>query len=549
MKKALSKILALILATLLVFGCTACGNSSGLPKNYTKLPDYSGTTDELKWLACSGPMSGRFKIGGEWYDLGPDLRTKEGYTDYLDAGMNVVYLSGTAAECSPTFDESECKRAMVAAAEAGAEKILIADKRIWNLAEKNNLVGEGLTYPTYDDLKNKVKGYLSDYIEMDGFYGVSIYDEPVYEFTVSLRYIYNAVYDAWAELVEEKNITKAIKDYIYIYICLLPYSSTYSRYGAPGQFTDMGEAYKHYIESYLTPTLEGIVDENGEPIQFRTPDYMMVDVYAPRATGLSADYFVSVKTLKDACEKYGTKPSFAITSFEMYNGNSKVYRGAYKSEMMLEIYSLLGTGYNGTIAWYTYQPAETLSSFGSFNEQFNFVTRSGEKTNIYYYAQDMMAKAKETAKIVLNYKYQGGRFFFADMPNYDTGIYVMGNSGTIKYDDPDSGETVSKASALQIANDYQFALLKSATFDNDALYATELKDEKNNLYMYMLQNVCDPAHGNVTDTFGTVKATFDSSYTHVAEIKDGRLSYVALSDGVYEEGLSAGQAVYLVPLK
>jgi hypothetical protein len=179
--------------------------------------------------------------------------------------MNVVYLSGTAAECSPTFDESECKRAMVAAAEAGAEKILIADKRIWNLAEKNNLVGEGLTYPTYDDLKNKVKGYLSDYIEMDGFYGVSIYDEPVYEFTVSLRYIYNAVYDAWAELVEEKNITKAIKDYIYIYICLLPYSSTYSRYGAPGQFTDMGEAYKHYIESYLTPTLEGIVDENGEP--------------------------------------------------------------------------------------------------------------------------------------------------------------------------------------------------------------------------------------------------------------------------------------------
>ena len=161
----------------------------------------------------------------------------------------------------------------------------------------------------------------------------------------------------------------------------------------------------------------------------------------------------------------------------------------------------------------------------------------------------MMAKAKETAKIVLNYKYQGGRFFFVDMPNYDTGIYVMGNSGTIKYDDPDNGETVSKASALQIANDYQFALLKSATFDNDALYATELKDEKNNLYMYMLQNVCDPAHGNVTDTFGTVKATFDSSYTHVAEIKNGRLSYVALNKGVYEEGLSAGQAVYLVPLK
>ena len=67
--------------------------------------------------------------------------------------------------------------------------------------------------------------------------------------------------------------------------------------------------------------------------------------------------------------------------------------------------------------------------------------------------------------------------------------------------------------------------------------------------MYMLQNAVDPGHGGQVDTTGTVTATFDSSYTHVAKLKDGNITYVPLEDGVYTETLSAGQAVYLVPLK
>ncbi len=547
MKKIL-KAMTLILATIITAtSLFACSENTGLPENYTKLPDYSTKGKYYEFSACSGPMNGTFTIDGEKVQLGPDQRNVEGYTTFLDAGFNIVYLSGTASTFGPTFEESECKRAMVAAYEAGAKKIILHDQRIWSLSELgDDIIGTSKGYATFDDLVDQVKVYMSEYIEQDGFYGITLRDEANAKLLLADRYVYKAVYTAWKELVEERNIQKPIKDYIMIYQNLLPYTANYSAYGKPGEFGTMAEAYTAYIENHFKTTLDGVVDENGEPVQFMTPDIFSIDVYAPRDKGLSPDYFVTFLLLRELCQKYNVRPSFAITSFEMYSGNYRAYRGAYLSEMMLELYSLMGTGFENFM-YYTYQPSEVRKSLSEWNEQFCFMTAAGEKTNIYTYGQQLMGWAQKMGEIILNYEYQGAKFYFAELPNYNVGGYLMGQPGNvILADETKAGE----ASALTFDNNkHTFNLLKNAQFTNDALFVTELKDSENNLWMYMLQNVVDPGYGGEVDTSGVVTATFDSSYTHVAKIKDGNVSYVPLNNGVYTEALSAGQAVYLVPLK
>ena len=67
--------------------------------------------------------------------------------------------------------------------------------------------------------------------------------------------------------------------------------------------------------------------------------------------------------------------------------------------------------------------------------------------------------------------------------------------------------------------------------------------------MYMVQNVIDPVNAKRGNTDETVEVTFDSEYTYVAEFDCGKLRYVPLENGVYKKNLSAGYAVYLIPLK
>jgi hypothetical protein len=65
----------------------------------------------------------------------------------------------------------------------------------------------------------------------------------------------------------------------------------------------------------------------------------------------------------------------------------------------------------------------------------------------------------------------------------------------------------------------------------------------------MVQNVIDPDKSTLGDTSMNVEADFGAEYSYVAEFDCGQLRYVPLENGVYKNTLSAGYAVYLIPLK
>ena len=107
------------------------------------------------------------------------------------------------------------------------------------------------------------------------------------------------------------------------------------------------------------------------------------------------------------------------------------------------------------------------------------------------------------------------------------------------------------ADSMSFKNDWEHTLLKNLTLDNDALLTTELKDEKNGLYMYMIMNAIDSLfaqNGKMRYTDCTFTAEFPG-YDYVAEFDCGELRYVKLDNGKYTKSLSSGYAVYLIPLK
>jgi hypothetical protein len=95
---------------------------------------------------------------------------------------------------------------------------------------------------------------------------------------------------------------------------------------------------------------------------------------------------------------------------------------------------------------------------------------------------------------------------------------------------------------------HEMALVKSVNLDNDIVLLSELKDDKNDLYMYMVQNVLNPRDADVDRTDVTVSVTFDEKYEWAAEIGGGVVNFVKLDKGTYTKTLAAGYATYIVPL-
>lgn len=526
-KKASALVISsMFLASAFMFSsCSFSGSTVTTDDNHPVLPDYSTRAQEFDFFAYSGPMNGIFTVDGISENFNADQRTKEGYETYKDAGFNVLMLTGTAGFQGGDWATSECKRCWDAATEAGIDRIIVTDERFEKYVSDAPIVGEGLAFETQEDLVEYAKSVLEQYKGLSNFYGVRITDEPTYKRTQSIGALYRAIKQAAKEM--------EISDNLYIHLNLLPISNVFDRFAVykPASNTDpeavgvstLGEAYESYIRGYI------------EACQ---ADRLSSDVYLYRAQGLACDFFSTVQILKRVCDENNVDVSFCLQSFEMHNASGAVrnFRSIGKSEMKGELYALMGMGIDD-FAYYTYQFPEATSTGTPFVDGTNFLTRSGEKTNVYYAGQDVMAEAQVLSDVILNYEYQGGKFYKAEMAKFDNAFTTS------------SWDMTVSNTAAEWDNSHTFKSLKKVEIDNDVAFVTELYDSENDLYMYMLQNIIDPMYSTQGRTAETITATFDSSYTYVAEFDNGNLRYVKLNNGVYSKKFAAGHAVYLVPLK
>lgn len=570
MKKNFVKIITMMMSLIFLFSCfVGCKE-----KNTVSLPDYTQTNKQFTIFAYGAPLDGKYNYDGVIVEYGDKdengnnlgFRTVERYKEYKEAGFDSLLIAGSATLISDTWgDINKCEayKCCKYATEAGIEKIFVDDALFETWINKgDSLVGDkskstsvvfddedanadGISDELFEATYNELKIYCYEF----GICGTRLGDEPSWKYAGSYGKVYKAIKAAVKKLYEEglasgktDGIMKFGGEY-YIQLNMAPI-------GFPGQSTYYAEAYvgpyenkekgisvaegKEYYTTYrdsYARYLEAFIKESG-------CDRLAVDVYAFRDSQIYGGTYANWQLFKEICDKYGVETTIVLQSFNQYNGKKLNYDTVSDAEMTMEIYSAIAMGAT-SLAYYTYMPSSNFSANGIKSlDNGCWLTRKGEKNDIYYYGQSLISDVRKIENVILNYKYKGCKLYTSSVATFNNQPYLMGGNDS----------KCLEEKLLYFDNSYEFKLVKGITFDNDVTFMSELYDESNDLYMYALQNVIDPRNGADGNTEQNYTVDF-GDYEWVAEYSDGELTYVPLEDGVYTRTLSAGYAVFLIPLK
>ena len=517
-KKLFTKFAVLGLAALFCAGsfaaCSGSGNNAEIP---VSLPDYSDNL-EIDLYGYVNPTNGDYSYDGIPMNSGKDCRTVEYFKDYMDAGFNVAfarYDSALPAEATAeTWQTSNTKKLCDVAYEAGLKKILITDTYFDRLVRYSGgkLVGsdESDKYADLDEMDEDILKRISIYKDTPGFYGVIMMDEPLYKDFDNYALVYKSLKRVMPEIYVHNNLH-------FCYVSSGIYTDEAAWKEKYGKEPTLGEKYTDYIYSFLEKT--GV--EN-----------LAVDIYP--FTDLPEEriklYFWNIQLLQKACAEYGAKLSFVMQSIGFTQGETISKRAVNKNDMWLQMNTLLGFGAK-TLAYYTYFP---YPSKGANNTVIGtFIDWNGEKTSVYYNGKEINNAVRKFDNVLLHYDFMGAKMHLNSTIQNGSVAHYLGREST------------------EFDNSWQHTVLKSLTQDNDALLVSELKDGKNDLYMYMIMNAVDSLYSNngiMSYTECTFTAEFPG-YDWVAEFDCGELTYVKLDNGKYTKTLSSGYAVYLIPLK
>ncbi len=515
----IKQVLAIVLS-LGTLALTACGggnssSSSSYDPKLAQAPDYSAYTHQFDAYAYSGPNPGYWTLDGERIDMGEDFRTVERFKEYKDAGFN-IYLPGHDVSINSDDQEKWAQESVYVdrAYEAGVKTIL-NDQRLQSLSMKgSSLIGvddpeteevEEYPYASEAELDAYVAECLELYKDHPGFYGLMLGDEPRWWHVESYGQMYRAL--------------KRVAPDIYIQYNLLPTVSTMGQMNelfAPveGQeFNTLEEEILARYEQYLNSFLD--VMPGVEYLQY--DDYPMTPGY------INELYIPTLQVAAKVAKERGIQLKIVNQTFAMrWNGEVNKRTVNEKDARWLNN-MLIGFGVK-EISYFTYWVKSDNRTDGEFFiDGASFMTRAGEKTDIYYFMQKIIAENQKFAPTILNFEYQGSRGYV--------------NAPTYFY---------SQHMSL-VNNDYTFQKVTDVNIDKECAMMTELYDKENNRFMYMVMNTVDTMNRG-SKSYQTTSVTFASEYTHVVVYKNGVGTPQKLSAGnKIAVELTPGEAAYLLP--
>ncbi|MBQ7368787.1 MAG: hypothetical protein IJW60_03670 [Clostridia bacterium] len=519
--KATALFLASLTAALCAAGCAQQSSAEGIP---VSLPDYSASPREF--LISGGLNTGwisHWETNEKLYIEEQNLFTEEDLRNFADFGNNVLSLGRAAYSLGLDEEWATSKQKQLGdlAYAQGIKRIYISDQAFLQHMEKSYklLDAEEGIYKTKEELDAFVTSRLQLYINEEWVYGIDLRDEPSYKETDNIGALSASIRRCAAALG---------KPDLRVHVNLHPHKANVapSLFAEAGTYETAREAYTKYIEDYI--------------VKMET-NQMCVDHYLFRPEGPDWGYYATLQTLRELCTKYDIEMQFYSHSFSQYKNGRQEFRDIGQAELYHNVNSLVGFGVE-TIRLFSYAPWP--SGYGGEKNEFNydrgyFVDRYGNLNDLWYYGKEIVSQYQSFANIILNYDYKGGKFFRTEekvsMFEVDqlTTNAIDTLTGTINAWD----------------NSYELTLVKGLEMSNDMMLLTELYDETNDLYLYMVMNPIDPYFDAYGDTTQEVTVDFGTDYEWVAEFDCGQLSYVKLDGGKYTKSLSAGYATYVIPLK
>lgn len=534
MKKTKLSIVAGVLAACTLFA-TACGDtSSSTVEDDPKLlqaPDYSKYTHRFDSYAYSGPSDGYYKVDKEPFYVGEDFRTKERYEEYAAAGFTIYLPQNNGVKIASDFNEeiwAEEKVYMDRAYEAGL-KIVLNDQRLQYLSKlEGSLIGvddpetpevEEYRFASEDALDDYVRRCMALYKDHPGFYGLMLGDEPrIYHLQA-----YGQMYQAFKRVAPD----------MYIQYNLLPNSTVYNDKGGVDnvdddvRFPELTEEetdpnwtetqidlkrYEKYLNMFMD-VMPGI-------------GFLQFDDYPIHSDNIDADYLSGLQIAAKVCKERDLELHVVSQSCGMYSSGPDGYLyldALTKEDCQWMNNVLLGFGVK-QIHYFTYWTKADQSTTGEyFIDGASFVTYGGEKTDLYYWMQEIMANNQKFAPVIKQFNYQGSKSYLKTPTNFD------------------------RTQVDYVDNSYEFKKLTNVEIEKEIGLVTELYDAENNNYMYMIMNLVG-GRNEGSRAYQTNVVTFSSEYTHVVVYRNGVGTPQKLGAGnTLEVEVAPGEAVFVLP--
>lgn len=518
-KRILSIFLAVMsLCTVSFSGCSVVDSIKEKFEKTPPAPDYSDSTLQFDFYGYSAAIDG-WNIDGVSYSSGNDYKTVERIKEYKDAGMTIYFPQSSAAFTGATpFEESETKRVMDNCLEAGINKVILMDPRIQSLSKPAKekavgLIGEGKQFASEEELDAAIAEYMEPYRYHEAFYGVMLGDEPFYYHTENYGQVYRSIKRVCPEAYIQYNLnpitagtSKNNEGLRNIDIRFPALEEGEEGYDAPiDSEEELIARYKKYLRGFMDATGANYIQYDQYP--FRHAD--KVDQY----------YFLGLQVVAELAKEYDAEFYFVSQTYGQTDGVPNP-RKLSEADLYWLNNTLMGFGIK-QVSYFTYFTKADNNS-EHFIDGNSFITWMGEKTNIYYWMQQIMAEEQKLAPTILNFDYVTSKIYL-QMPTVFNSDYAM-----------------------RMIETADFTAVTNVEINKEVALVTELYDAQKQNYMYMVQNIVDSTRKG-SKAFQTTTLTFDSKYTHVVVFVKGEKSIKKLENGKLVLKHKAGEATFVMP--
>ncbi len=484
-------------------------------------PEYEYNSQKFEFFGYSSMSDGTWTQYDEngnasYYESEEDYRNVYRVEEYKEAGMTILFPQSIAdipRSATDNFDfaSSKIKQVMDMALEAGIQKVILADKRLYALCENetDTIIGEGKAFATEADLDAVVKKYMKDYAAHPAFYGVQLLDEPKYPVLKAQGDVYRSIKRCYPNAYVQCNLHPSVGNGIGDkYPPVDDNQDLVAAYKAKGYNDYFSERFAAY-EVYLTNFLD-----------YTGADYIMYDHYPIREGGFYESYIGGMQVAANVCAARGVKFHFVSQTMTMQESADSTYE-YYSNEADLRWLNNMQLGFGAKqLAYFTYFTRDNMQS-QTFLDGGSFINRDGTKTDIYYMMREILAENQAFASTILSFDYQTSATYVAN------------------------GYAHSVTNAQSCVQG-DFAKVQSVSVNTESALISELYDKWNNRYMYMVQNITLPQH-QTAGTLQTVKLTFNENYEYAVVWKNGERSIVKLENNTYVVKQNSGEAVYVIP--
>lgn len=516
MKRIKYGLLSTVMCLSVLFG-TSCGNESVNP------PDYSSYSHQFGYYGYNSAYNGTYKIDGSVYNVGENFLTAEQFKLYKDCGFTYFYpgsvlkVEAENAAYPGIREESwgRVKGYIDLLVESGLDKTYLYDEGLSWLGLKSNrsLIGEGNEYEFHseEELDAKVYDMVKMYADYPGIWGITMADEPKYEWVESYADLYKSI-----NRVNEKyglnihiqyNLNPLVTNSDNVFDNYYPHvEGTDTR-----TFENCFIRYKKYITDFMDAMQPDFIQYDQYPLRVRNGKEYVQQEYIPclqYVAGVARDRNIDFHCVTE--------------TFEMKNDGVVTTRKINEKEAKWLNNILVGFGVN-EISYFTYYTQNENTTEGeSFLDGSSFVNYYGQTTEIYDFMKKIMADNQKFAPTVLNFDYQASKVINQTPMNYaNDHIVYVDNSAT-------------------------FVKLKDVSVDKECALITELHDKENDRYMYMLMNIVDPAIQG-SKVYETITADFGSEYKYAVSYRDGESVLYKLENGKMSIKAAPGEASFIIP--